>query len=101
VAEALALKLGELASLIGVAPRTMARRKRAKVLSAIESDRLVAIARIAAHAEETLGSRKAAQGWLRHPILALGNAAPIEYLDTEPGRRKVEDVLYQIDYGMY
>jgi uncharacterized protein (DUF2384 family) len=31
----------------------------------------------------------------------LGNAAPIEYLDTEPGRRKVEDVLYQIDYGMY
>jgi len=100
VAEVLDLRSGELADLIGVAPRTLARRKQLKTLSAVESDRLVGVARIAALAEETLGSKENVRGWLRHANRALGGVSPLACLDTEPGRRQVEETLYQIRYGM-
>jgi len=100
VAEALDLHSGELGDLIGVAPRTLARRKQTKALSPIESDRLVGIARIAALAEDTLGSREKARGWLREVNRALGGVTPLSCLDTEPGRRLVEATLFQIQYGM-
>ena len=101
VAEALDLRAGELSDLIGVASRTLARRKQTKVLSAVESDRLVGIARIAALAEETLGSRENARGWLRDVNRALGGVTPLSCLDTEPGRRQVEEILHRISYGIY
>ena len=101
VAEALDLRSGELSDLIGVAPRTLARRKQTKTLSAVESDRLVGIARIASLAEETLGSRDHARGWLRDVNRALGGVTPLSCLDTEPGRRHVEDILLRISYGIY
>jgi len=101
VAEALNLRSGELAGLIGVASRTLARRKQLKTLSAVESDRLVGIARIASLAEATLGSREHVRGWLRHVNRALGGVSPLACLDTEPGRRQVEELLYRISYGIY
>ena len=101
VAEALDLRSGELADLIGVASRTLARRKHLKTLSAVESDRLVGIARIGSLAEATLGSLQHARGWLRHANRALGGVSPLACLDTEPGRRQVEELLYRISYGIY
>ena len=38
--------------------------------------------------------------WLRQPNRALGGVAPLACLDTEPGRRQIEAILYQIRYGM-
>ena len=100
VAEALDLRAAELADAIGVASRTLARRKQHKTLSAVESDRLVGIAQIATLAEATLGTRDHLRRWLRQPNRALGGVAPLACLDTEPGRRQIEAVLYQIRYGM-
>lgn len=100
VAKALELGSGELAALIGVAPRTLARRKHGRTLSAVESDRLVGVARIASLAEDVLGSRERARRWLRAPVRALAGKTPFDCLDTDPGRRRVEDVLYAIAYGM-
>ena len=100
VADALKLGAAELAHLIGLAPRTLARRKHEKALSSVESDRLVGIARIASLAEETLGSREHARGWMRSVNRALGDVAPLACLDTEPGRRRVEEILYQISHGI-
>ncbi len=100
VAEVLELGIAELASLIGVASRTLARRKKLKSLSAVESDRLVGIAHIATLAVATLGSKDHVRRWLRHANRALGGATPLACLDTEPGRRQVEAILYHIRYGM-
>jgi putative toxin-antitoxin system antitoxin component (TIGR02293 family) len=100
VAEALDLGAAELAGLIGVAPRTLGRRKVAKTLSAAESDRLVGLARIVWLAEETLGTKENVRGWLRHPNRAMGGVPPLSCLDTEPGRRLVEQTLLQIQYGI-
>jgi putative toxin-antitoxin system antitoxin component (TIGR02293 family) len=100
VAATLDLSDAQLADLIGVAPRTLARRKHEKTLSAVESDRLVGVARIASLAEETLGTREHARGWLRDANRALGGASPLKCLDTEPGRRQVEELLVQISHGI-
>jgi putative toxin-antitoxin system antitoxin component (TIGR02293 family) len=100
VAHVLELGTAELASLIGVASRTLARRKKQSSLSAVESDRLVGIAQIATLAQATLGSKDHVRLWLRHANRALGGATPLACLDTEPGRRQVEAILFQIRYGM-
>jgi putative toxin-antitoxin system antitoxin component (TIGR02293 family) len=100
VAGALGVVATELAGILGVAQRTLTRRKQDRALSALESDRLVAVARVASLAREILGAPDRVHGWLKAENAALGGATPLSCLDTEPGRRRVEAVLQQIRYGM-
>lgn len=86
---------------LDVPERTLARRKRAARFPADESDRLVRLARVAAMAEEVLGSREKAGSWLQRPNRALGGAVPLEHLETELGARQVEDVLGRIAHGIF
>jgi putative toxin-antitoxin system antitoxin component (TIGR02293 family) len=52
-------------------------------------------------AKEVLGTGEKASHWMSNPNRALGGKRPFDQLDTEPGVRKVEEVLYAIAYGMY
>jgi putative toxin-antitoxin system antitoxin component (TIGR02293 family) len=79
----------------------LARRKAERWLRADESDRLFRLSRVAAQAEETLGTRERAVEWLRRPNRALGNQPPLRQLDTDLGSRQVEDVLVRIAHGVY
>jgi putative toxin-antitoxin system antitoxin component (TIGR02293 family) len=81
--------------------RTLARRKRERRLHPDESDRLFRVARIATLAEEGLGGREQAARWLKRPNRALGNAVPLDHLDTDLGAREVEDILARISHGVY
>ena len=81
--------------------RTLARRKKEKRLHADESDRLLRLGRIAALAEEVLGSREKATEWLHEPNAALGHENPLRHLDSDLGARQVEDVLVRISHGVY
>jgi membrane carboxypeptidase/penicillin-binding protein len=60
----------------------------------------LSLAQIATLAEATLGSKDHVRHWLRHANHALGGVTPLACLDTEPGRRQVEAILYHIRYGM-
>ncbi len=64
-------------------------------------DRLFRGGRIAAQAEQVLGSRAKASAWLRKPNRALGGAVPLRQLDTDLGAGEVEDVLLRIAHGVY
>lgn len=101
VASVLELSQREVTAVLGAAPRTLARRKRQRRLSPIESDRLYRLARIARIAAETLGSMNKARAWLGRPNRAFGGATPLGMLDTEIGARQVEDALIRINHGMY
>lgn len=81
--------------------RTLARRKRERRLQPDESDRLVRLARVAAQAEETLGSAERAAVWLRRSSRALGGEAPLDLLDTDLGAREVEAILGRLEHGVY
>jgi putative toxin-antitoxin system antitoxin component (TIGR02293 family) len=84
-----------------LARRTLARRKESNRLDAQESERIVRLAGIAAHATSILGTIEKAKRWLTADNRALGGAAPISLLDTDVGTRAVEDVLLRIEHGVY
>jgi putative toxin-antitoxin system antitoxin component (TIGR02293 family) len=81
--------------------RTLSHRLQAdESLTAVESDRLVRIAHIAALAERVFGDEEKAHHWLTKPKGFLADRCPMETLETEAGARVVEEQLYRIDYGL-
>lgn len=101
LSEALHADLRSVGDVIGIAPRTLARRKHERQLSPIESDRLYRIAYILHLAASTLGGVDKARVWLQRSNRALGGAIPLSFIDTEIGERKVEQVLLQLTHGIY
>ncbi len=101
VATRFELSQNEVVAVLALPPRTLARRKVEQRLHADESDRLFRLGRIAALAEDVLGSREKATSWLHRPNRALGNQPPLQQLDSDPGTRRVEDLLLRIAHGVY
>jgi len=85
-----------------VSPRTLKHRNaRKEPLSHDETDRVVRVARILSLAEEIFASREKALKWLRLPDDRLENRTPLTMLITESGGRLVENMLWQIDEGVF
>lgn len=101
VAKELDLSVDETAKAIGLAGRTMARRKAAKILDASESERVVRLARALTRAADVLGSREKARAWIRKPNRALHGEQPLALLDTDIGTQAVDDVLTRIEHGVF
>src|SRR5579864_1975015 len=96
----LQLTLPETATILQTPIRTLARRKRERKLQTVESDRLVRLARVAAHAVAVFGDESTTAAWLRRPNRALGGEMPFRLLDTEVGTGQVEDLLGRLEYGI-
>lgn len=102
LADRLTMHRTDVAKRLGIPPRTLTRRlSRDARLTVDESDRAARMARVIALATEILGSNEKASSWLRTPNRALRGRAPIDEIETDPGYRAVEEVLYAIAYGMY
>jgi putative toxin-antitoxin system antitoxin component (TIGR02293 family) len=102
LAEALSVHRTQVAERLNIPSRTLSRRVATKSrLTHEESDRAMRMARVVALAKEVLGSEEKASRWMSRPNRALGGKRPFDQLDTEPGVRSVEEVLYGIAYGMY
>jgi putative toxin-antitoxin system antitoxin component (TIGR02293 family) len=102
LAAALSMQRAQVAERLNIPARTLSRRLKTRSrLTHDESDRTLRMARVVALAKEVLGSDEKASRWMRHPNRALGGKRPFDELDTEPGVRSVEEVLYGIAYGMY
>jgi putative toxin-antitoxin system antitoxin component (TIGR02293 family) len=84
-----------------LARRTLARRKKSNRLDGQESERIVRLADIAAHAVSVLGSLDKTTQWLTTGNRALGGETPISLLDTDVGTRAVDEVLLRIEHGVY
>jgi putative toxin-antitoxin system antitoxin component (TIGR02293 family) len=77
------------------------RRSRRERLTLEESDRVLRLVRILSTAEAVYGNRERALGWLRRPHPRLDERSPISLLKTDTGSRIVEELLTQIDEGMF
>ena len=99
--EALAIRTQELADIVQIPVRTLARRQKGKHLDIDESERVLRIGSLFDRAVAVLGNEERARQWLKAPQRALGGRAPLEYADTEPGAREVEDLLGQLEYGVF
>lgn len=94
------LTLTQVAVLLGIPERTIARRKTTGKLTTAESDRVDRTTRVLSLAAETLGSPEKARAWMQRPNRGLGGETPLSLLDTDRGVRAVEDVLHRLDHGI-
>jgi putative toxin-antitoxin system antitoxin component (TIGR02293 family) len=93
--------LNELASKLSMSRATLHRRKSAGRLSPDESDKVMRFSRLLEHATSVFGNLKSGRAWLKFPQYGLGGAIPLDYAETEIGAREVDNLLGQIDYGVY
>jgi putative toxin-antitoxin system antitoxin component (TIGR02293 family) len=91
----------ELARVVGIAPRTLLRRKQEGKLQKAESERVVRLQRLFEKALEVFEDRAAVRSWFTSPQRALGNDTPLHYADTELGAREVENLLSRIEHGVF
>ena len=89
-------------SAIVISPRTLKHRKaRGEPLSVEETGRMLRVARILSLADQVFGNHEKALTWLRQLDERLNDRTPLSMLHTEPGGCLVEDLLWQIDEGVY
>lgn len=77
------------------------RRSRREKLTMEESDRVLRMIRALSAAEAIYGNRERALAWMRKPQPRLDGRTPLSLLKTDVGSRLVEELLVQIDEGMY
>ncbi len=85
-----------------IPPRTLQhRRSRRERLTVDESDRVLRMIRTLSSAEAVYGGRERALAWMRTPHARLEGRSPLSLLKTDTGSRMVEELLIQIDEGMF
>ena len=77
------------------------RRSRREKLTVLESDRVLRLMRVLSQTANLYGSRPRALRWLRSPHSRLSGRAPLELLKTDAGSRIVEEILVQVDEGIF
>ena len=87
-----------------IAPRRTLKRRETlhQALSREEANKAVRIARVTARAQQTFTGRpEYAAEWLRASKPALGERTPMQALMTESGAVAVEEILINIEQGMF
>jgi len=97
----LGLSAAELGGVVRISRRTISRRKNEGRLKPGESERVLRLIRIYQRATAVLGSRQEARAWMQEPNAALGDDSPLRFADTKPGARRVEQLLGQIEHGVF
>ncbi|MBV9388263.1 MAG: DUF2384 domain-containing protein [Chroococcidiopsidaceae cyanobacterium CP_BM_ER_R8_30] len=92
----------QMSQILGLSSRTFSRNKMNQtILDAAKSDRLFRLAKVLARATDVLEDEATARDWLNLPNRALGNARPLDLLDTDAGVEQVLTILGRIEYGVY
>lgn len=79
---------------------TLKRRRRRRVFTAAESERLERLARVVALATDAFGDDDEARLFLETPHPLLENRSPAAAARTEIGARRVEELLGRITFGI-
>jgi putative toxin-antitoxin system antitoxin component (TIGR02293 family) len=77
------------------------RRSWRETLNRDESERAIRMARVLAFAQRVLGSEEKAFRWLREPKRRFEGRTPLPMCVTGSGAQLVEEMLIQIDEGMF
>ncbi|MGA2569639.1 MAG: antitoxin Xre-like helix-turn-helix domain-containing protein [Terracidiphilus sp.] len=95
------IPLKELLGVVIPARTLKHRRERKEPLSLDESDRLARVARFYELAVRVFGNATGGREWLTFPIDRFEGKTALEMLRTDTGARQVEEMLYQIDEGVF
>jgi putative toxin-antitoxin system antitoxin component (TIGR02293 family) len=96
------LSVRDVAGVLDVAPKTISRwHGKDSALSEQQADRMMILKSIFDLGTRVLGSDENVKKWIREPIFSLDGQTPLALLKTESGRRRIESVLHQIEYGFF
>ena len=96
------ISIPEIAAVLEIPDRTLARRKAAGKYAPDESERLLRLSTVFEKTVELFeGDVRAAVAWLKSPKKALGQQTPLEYSRSELGAREVEDLIGRLEYGVF
>lgn len=96
------LSADELAELVQIKSRTLARRRESGRPTSEESDRLLRACRVFAKALILFdGDRDGAREWLATPTAALAGRTPQDVACTDTGARDVEDAIGKLEHGAF
>lgn len=95
------VSLEELSSWLHSSYRNLQRKPDDEPLDAPKSERLLELTLLAQRGEEVLGSGRAFQQWLRAPLLALGQQAPMALLGSSLGIQQLQHVLGRLEWGVF
>ena len=98
---ALGLERSEIDAVVIPSRTLQHRRSRREKLTVEESDRVLRVIRVLSWTETVYETRERALAWLRRPHERLGGRTPLSLLKTDTGSRMVEELLIQIDEGMF
>jgi putative toxin-antitoxin system antitoxin component (TIGR02293 family) len=90
-----------LSQIVSIPKRTLNRRKQQGRLSAVESERVLRIARLYDQALDVFEDEEAVENWFKKPARALAGTTPLKYADTELGAQEVERLLIRIEHGVF
>ncbi len=92
----------EIKQLFGISESTQFRyEKQNPVLKIAIADRLERFNRIAKQALELFENEAETRRWLSTTKTALSGKTPLQALATDAGAKKVEEMLYRAEYGMF
>lgn len=91
---------GELSKYLHVSHKTLQRYK-GKALDVKISERLLSLALVYSKGVEVFGSEENSVSWFQSPVCSLGNARPLDYLDTIVGAEMIITLLGRIEHGVY
>ncbi len=95
---ALGIAQKEAAEAVMIPIRTLSRRQR---LLMPESDRVFRFAQLFQRAIQVLGDGETARRWMQSPKKALDGETPLRHARMEFGARRVEQLLGQIEHGVF
>lgn len=99
--EVLDVSAREIADLLRISPRTLARRKDSGRLQPDESDRLLRLSRLVGLTLKLFeGDLDQSRFWLANPHQALANESPLTFATTEVGAREVEHLIGRLEHGV-
>lgn len=96
------IAIPEIAQILEIPDRTLARRKARGKFARDESERLLRLSTVFERAVELFeGDVATAVAWLRSPKTALGHSSPLDYTRSELGAREVEDLIGRLEHGVF
>jgi putative toxin-antitoxin system antitoxin component (TIGR02293 family) len=102
VASTLGLSTSALAAKLGIARRSVTRKRGSGApLSSDSSEKLLRVARVRNLGRRLFTTDEAVSKWLAKPDASLAKMAPWDLLDSELGAREVENLLRALAYGHF
>lgn len=91
----------ELAAILNINMRTLARRKQSGRLGVDESERVYRLARLFQIGLNLFQNAELTRRWFAAPKAVFGDLSPLNYADTEPGAQEVEKQLRRLQHGVF